>query len=65
MKIHRDRSNDDTGRQRTARRFAVGRRSRLGASIASFGLPSPAFGALLPSRLLRPIMTASSTKFGP
>jgi len=53
------------GRQRTARRFAVGLRRRLGASSASTGLPGPAFDPLLPSRLLRPIMAASSTKFEP
>ena len=54
-----------SGRQRTARRFAVGRTSRLGASSASTGLPGPAFAPLLPSRLLRPIMTASSARFEP
>ena len=52
-----------SGRQRTARRFAVGRRSRLAASSTSSGLPGPAFGALLSSRLLRPIMVTSNGEF--
>ena len=59
MMIHRDRSNDATGRQRTARRSAVGRRSRLAASSTLAGLLGPAFGPLLSSRLLRPITAAS------
>jgi hypothetical protein len=54
-----------SGRQRTARRFAVGRRGRLGASIALSGLPGAAGGALLPSRPLRPITTTSSIEYGP
>ncbi|MEA3045252.1 MAG: hypothetical protein QOH47_3090 [Sphingomonadales bacterium] len=80
MKIHRDRRGDVAGRQRTARRFAVGRGRRLGASSASTGLPGPAFaqnGApiapsggrrspiLLPSRLPRPITASSGAEFGP
>jgi hypothetical protein len=59
MKIHRDRRSDAAGRQRTARRFAVGRRSRLAASAGSTGLPGPAFTDLLASRLLRPITATS------
>ena len=54
-----------SGRQRTARRVAVGRERWLGASSNSAGLPGPPLGALLPSRLPRPILTTSSTKFGP
>jgi hypothetical protein len=50
------------GRQKTARRFAVGRRSRLAASGGSTGLPGPAFTALLASRLLRPITATSGPK---
>jgi hypothetical protein len=65
MMIHRDRSNDDTGRQRTARRFAVGRGRRLGASSTLAGLPGPPGGALLPSRLPRTITTASGSESGP
>jgi len=65
MKIHRDRRSDVARRQRTARRFAVGRRSRLAASAGSTGLPGPAFTALLASRLLRPITATSDTKVGP
>ncbi|MEA3012815.1 MAG: hypothetical protein QOD42_1360 [Sphingomonadales bacterium] len=53
------------GRQRTARRFAVGRRSLLGGSITFVGLPGPPGGALLPSRLLRPITATSSYGFEP
>src|SRR6218665_3069811 len=72
-----------SGRQRTARRFAVGRRmnrcghppdarshaggmatcSWLGASSTSSGQTSPAFGPLLPSRLLRSITTTSNGEF--
>jgi len=52
-------------RQRTARRFAVGRRSRLGASSALDGYPDPPFGPLLPSRLLRPIPATSGIEYGP
>jgi hypothetical protein len=65
MKFHRDRRNDAAGRQRTARRFAVGRGRRLGASSASDGLPGPAFTPLLPSHLPRPIPTTSGTEYGP
>jgi hypothetical protein len=65
MMIHRDRRGDAAGRQRTTRRFAVVRRSRLAASAGSAGLPGPAFTALLASRLLRPITAASSTKEEP
>jgi hypothetical protein len=80
MKIHRDRRATTSGRQRTARRFAVGRRWRLGASSALAGLPGPAggeFGAapspgrrdggpkLLPSRHLRPITTTSGAEAKP
>ena len=65
MKIHRDRRSDAAGRQRTARRFAVGRGRRLGASSASTGLPGPAFGSLLHSRLPRPITAISSPECGP
>ena len=54
-----------SGRQRTARRFAVGRRSRLAASAGSAGLPGPAFTDLLSSRLLRPITANSDPKVGP
>jgi len=64
MIIHRDRRGDVARRQRTARRYAVGRRSRLAASSPLSGLPGPAFGTLLPSRLLRPITAHSGTKFG-
>jgi len=60
MKIHRDRRGGAAGRQRAARRFAVGRRSRLAASNGSSGLPGPAFTVLLASRLLRPITATSS-----
>ena len=59
MRIHRDRRSDSAGRQRTARRFAVGRRGRLAASTASSGHSCPPFGPLLSSRLLRPITTTS------
>ena len=59
MMIHRDRRGDAAGRQRTARRFAVGRRSRLAALAGSTGLPGPAFTVRLASRLLRPITTTS------
>jgi len=65
MKIHRDRRGDAARRQRTARRFAVGRRSRLGASAPSSGLPGPAFSHLLPSRLLRPITATSGPEGEP
>ncbi|MEA3044504.1 MAG: hypothetical protein QOH47_2342 [Sphingomonadales bacterium] len=65
MKIHRDRRSDAAGRQRTARRFAVGRRSRLATSAGSTGLPGPAFTTLLASRLLRPITATSSPKCRP
>ena len=65
MRIHRDRSNDAARRQRTARRFAVGRRRRLGASGGSTGLSGPAFATVLPSRLLRPITTTASPEPGP
>ena len=65
MKIHRDRRSDAARRQRTVRRFAVGRGRRLGASSASTGLPGPAFDPLLPSHLPRPITATSGTKFGP
>jgi len=65
MKIHRDRRADVARRQRTARRFAVGRRSRLAASDGSAGLPGPAFTALLASRLLRPITATSGAEYGP
>jgi len=65
MKIHRDRRDDAAGRRRTARRFAVGRRSRLATSAGSTGLPGPVFTALLASRLLRPITATSSHGFGP
>ncbi len=59
MSEHRDRRNDAGGRQRTARRFAVGRGKRLGASNALDGLPGPPFGDLLPSRFPRPITATS------
>ena len=64
-----------SGRQKPARRFAVGRSSRLRASSTSEGLPGPPFGIDgapiaasggrrspidLLSRLLRPITAASS-----
>jgi hypothetical protein len=80
MKIHRDRRNDAARRQRTARRFAVGRRGRLGASSTLDGYPDPPCGQngapfapsggrrspiLLPSRPLRPIPATSGTGFGP
>ena len=80
MKIHRDRRSDAAGRQRKARRFAVGRRGRLPASSASTGLPGPAFGQngapiapsggrrspiLLVSRPLRPITATSSPEGRP
>ena len=83
MKIHRDRRSDAAGRQRTARRFAVGRRRRwwtspdvlshaggrgdlsLGASSTLDGLPGPPGGALLPSRLPRPITATSAPNAGP
>ena len=65
MKIHRDRRNDAARRQRTARRFAVGRGRRLGASSASDGYPDPPFGPLLPSHLPRPIPITSGTEYGP
>ena len=54
-----------SGRQKPARRSAVGRRSRLRASIASDGLPYPSFGSLLLSRLLRPIPATSGAQGGP
>ncbi|MEA3046852.1 MAG: hypothetical protein QOJ53_1184 [Sphingomonadales bacterium] len=65
MKIHRDRRSDAAGRQRTARRFAVGRGRRLGASNAVAGLPGPAGSALLPSHLPRPITATSSPEGRP
>jgi len=64
MKIHRDGRNDAARRQRTARRFAVGLRRRLGASSALDGLPDPPFGSLLPSHLLRPIPATFSQGSG-
>jgi hypothetical protein len=64
MKIHRDRSNDDAGRQRTARRFAVARRSQLAASGGLSGLPGPAFATVLASRLLRAIPATSGRESG-
>src|SRR5687768_16752017 len=54
-----------SGRQRTARRSAVGRGRRLGSSSTSAGLPGPPFGTLLPSRLPRPIPAASGSGSGP
>jgi len=54
-----------SGRQRTTCRCAVGLRRRLGASNALDGHPGPPGGALLPSRLLRPIMTTSGIEYGP
>jgi len=65
MKIHRDRRSDAAGRQRTARRFAVGRRGRLPASSASDGYPDPPFGPFLVSRPLRPITATSGGGAGP
>ena len=65
MRIHRDRRSDVGGRQRTARRFAVGRGRRLGASSALDGLPDPPFGSLLPSHLPRPIPATSGIEYGP
>ena len=65
MIIHRDRRSDVAGRQRTTRRCAVGRSSRLATSAGSTGLPGPAFTALLASRLLRPIPATSGPWFGP
>ena len=65
MKIHSDRRSDAAGRQRTARRFAVGRRGRLPASSASDGYPDPPFAPLLVSRPLRPITATASTEWGP
>jgi hypothetical protein len=65
MEIHRDRRNDVAGRQRTARRFAVGRGRRLGASSTVVGLADPPFGTLLPSRLPQPITATSDPQFGP
>jgi len=65
MKIHRDRRSDAARRQRTARRFAVGRRGRLASSSASTGLPGPAFVPLLSSRPLRPITATSGAGFEP
>jgi hypothetical protein len=62
--IHRDRPSNDAGRQRTARRFAVGRRGRLAVSSTSSGLLGPAFGTLLPSRPLRPITAISRSRDG-
>ena len=54
-----------SGRQKPARRSAVGRGRRLRASIASDGLPYPSFGSLLLSRLPRPIPATSGTGAGP
>src|SRR6187549_2192167 len=54
-----------SGRQRTARRFAVGRRWRLGASSTLAGHSGPAFGPLLPSRHLRPIPSAADAEDEP
>ena len=54
-----------SGRQRTARRFAVGWGRRLAASIASDGLPGPPFGPLLSSRLPRSIPATSGSGSGP
>jgi hypothetical protein len=65
MKIHRDRRSDAAGRQRIARRFAVGQGSRLAASSTSDGLPGPPFGPLLASRLPWPITATSGHEPGP
>ena len=65
MKIHRDRRVTPSRRQRTARRFAVGRGRRLGASSALDGLPDPPGDALLPSHLPRPITATSSLGYEP
>ena len=65
MKIHGDRRSDAAGRQRTARRFAVGRRKRLAASASSTGLPGPVFSRLLSSRFLGPITAHLPNGFGP
>ena len=65
MKIHRDRRDDAARRQRTARRFAVGRGRRLGASSTLDGYPDPPFGPLLPSHLPRPIPATSGDGSGP
>jgi hypothetical protein len=65
MKIHRDRRSDAAGRQRTARRFAVGRGRGAGGGGGATGLPGPAFTALLASRLLRPITATSGAESGP
>jgi hypothetical protein len=65
MSIHRDRRDDAAGRQRTARRFAVGRGRRLGASSTLDGYPDPPCGTLLPSHLPRPIPATSGTEYGP
>ena len=54
-----------SGRQRTARRFAVGRGRRLAASIGLAGLPGPACTALLASRLLRPITAVARLSLDP
>ena len=54
-----------SGQQKRARRFAVGRGRRLRASIALSGLPGPAFGSLLLSRLPRPIPIHLLAEFGP
>jgi len=79
MKIHRDRSSDAARRQRTARRFAVDLRRRLGASSTLDGLPGPPGGEngaapspgrrdggsiLLPGRLLRSITATSGLEGG-
>jgi hypothetical protein len=43
MAIHRDRRSDDVQSAKDARRYAVGRRRRLDASIGSIELPGPIF----------------------
>ena len=48
-----------------ARRFAVGRGRRLGASSTLDGYPDPPFGPLLPSHLPRPITATSGRGPGP
>jgi hypothetical protein len=65
MKIHRDRRIDAAGRQRTARRFAVGRRSRLARRAGKAGPGSPVEPADAASRLLRPITATSGPKCEP
>ena len=54
-----------SGRQKPARRLAVGQGSRLRASSTLAGLPGPAGGPLLLSRLPGPIPATSDHGPGP